>query len=239
MAAGEGFPASFSLLDGVAEFFFIRRNEGFIFNFRRDTIGAENGANHIMGVDFKLRFPGIRYAEFYNELYLEDFTFNLSRTINRNLAYHGGLFLPRVTEDGRVSLRVEYTHTGPIAYGNGTFSGGFTLDRRIFGSDLGSAGNEVYAELRFRPDPETTWSAFADVQFRGVAEAEFPGSGLDEGPDEKRLLLGGAFTRRLLPNLLLRLEASYMKTATFANIAGDDRDDFFFGVTFRATDLGR
>lgn len=239
IAGGEGSPASFSLLDGVAEFFFIRRNEGFIFAFRGATTGGENGANHIMGVDFKLRFPGIRYAEFYNEIYFDDFTFNLSTTINRNIAYLGGFFLPRVTEDGRVSLRVEYTHTGSIWYGNVPFSGGFTFDRRIFGSDLGSAGNEVYTELRFRPDPETTWSAFADVQFRGVAGLEFLGPGADEGPDEKRLLLGGALTRRLLPNLLLRLEASYMKTATFANIAGDDRDDFFFGVTFRATDLGR
>ena len=232
---GEGFP-SFSFIDGLAEFFFIRKRQGRFFNLGSDTTGL-NIANHFMGFDFKFRFPGLRNTELYNEIYFEDLFGGVSTLFNRQLGYLGGFYVPRLSHDGRLGIRIEVTHTSKIFYtGSSPLLAGFIFNRKIIGNDLGPFGNEAYTEILYKPGDKTVWSAFANAQFRGV------GDGRDERvvgvPDEKRYLLGGSLTKHLRSGVQLRLEASYMKTVDFDDVAGDDRDEFFFGVTLRVMDLG-
>lgn len=232
---GEGFP-SFSFIDGLAEFFFIRKREGRFFNLGSDTTGL-NIANHFMGFDFKLRFPGLRNTEFYNEIYFEDLFGSLSTLFNRQLGYHGGFYVPRLSDDGRFGIRVEVTHTSKIFYtGSSPLVAGFTFERSIIGNNLGPFGNEAYGEIYYRPNAGTAWSGFVNAQFRGLggSNAErVPGV-----PDEKRYRLGGSLTKHLRSGVQLRLEASYMRTVDFDDVVGDDRDEFFLGVTLRVIDLG-
>ncbi len=233
LLGGEGFPTSFSFIDGLAEFFFVRRKQKFFFNAGQGT--GENIANHFMGFDFKFRFPGLRYAEFYNEIYFDDLVGGTNTFFTRQLGYQGGIHMPRLTDDGRFGARIEIVHTSRIFYtGAAPLVAGFTFDRRILGNDLGPFGNEAYAEIQYKPDGNTVWSGFANAQFRGVGagnERRVPGV-----PDEKRYLLGGSLTKHLRSGVQLRLEASYMRTVDFDDVAGDDRDEFFFGVTVRVID---
>ncbi|MFQ5704932.1 MAG: capsule assembly Wzi family protein [Gemmatimonadales bacterium] len=226
LLGGEGFPTSFSFFDALAEFFGIRTKQNFFLKFRTGEKG-ENIANHFMGFDFKLRFPALRYTEFYNEFYFDDL-FNPSRLFSEQLGYHGGLYVPRLTPNGSFGGRIEVTHTSNIFY---------TVERRVLGSDLGPLGNELHTEIQYKPDGNTVWSGFANAQFRGLGDGK--NRRVAGVPDEKRYRLGGTFSRRLRSNVMVRLEASYMRTADFDDVAGDDRDEFFFGLTVRVMGLGK
>lgn len=80
------------------------------------AIGANT--NSRAGVYLKFRFPSLRDLEVYQELLGEDNLTREARPIGGALpflavSYQGGLYLPRLTEDGRTDLRFEYALTEP------------------------------------------------------------------------------------------------------------------------------
>ena len=102
---------------------------------------------------FKFHFPRKwRNLELYQEIVGSD---NLTYEIPTlghympflSVAYQGGFYLPRLTQDGLTDLRLEYTLL-PGAYslqnGNSLYS---TYDNQLFGDYLGPNASEVDLEL--------------------------------------------------------------------------------------------
>ena len=234
---GKDFPVSISFFDAFAEFIFIRSKQNLLFNIEVGEVSHEgNIANHFGGFDFRIRVPGFRFTEFYGEIYAEDIDFKVPELFTEDLGFYGGIFVPRLTPDGRFSLRLEYTHTSTIFYtGSRPQTSGHTFNRRILGSDLGPSGNEIFVEVMYRPTPRTTWSTFVNFQSRGfdkriVGES----SGLQS---EKRLQIGGRLTRRLSSKLSLNIDARYQRIQSFAHLPGDDRNRYFSGITLQMIDV--
>lgn len=238
---GENFPINYNFWEALAEFFFIRAKQGFVFNIgvdpgRQKEPQKTNIANHLMGFDLKFRFPSLRYTEFYHEFYFEDMTFNIETTLKRNLGYYGGIYIPRLTSDGKFALRLEYVHTSTIFYTSTLpFDSGFTNERRIFGNDLGPLGNELFGQVDFKSNPETTWSFFSNFQSRGVdknTRAE-----LADAPNEKRLQMGLQVTKLFGVGISVTADARYQRVFDFANVARADKDTYFGGISVRAHNI--
>lgn len=220
---GENFPVSFTFWDALAEFFFSRIKQRFILNIDFDKLQLQNNiANHVMGFDLLFRLPGWRQAEFYHEVYFDDFTLNLNTTLHRNLAYLGGLYLPRVTASGRVGLRAEFSHTSNIFYqSTPPMTAGFTYNNRILGSDLGPRGNALFLAATIRQSARTEWTFSVDLQNRRALQPSLP--------HENRLVLGGALLRRVKLSLSLEIDLRLQRTWAFAHTPGDTRNAFLAG----------
>jgi len=231
IVGGKNFPNSIGFFDVLSEFFFIRNKQNFFFNIGGDdTRVNDNIANHFMGFDFKLTVAALRGLRFYHEFYFDDFTFNLSTTVNRNLGYYGGVYLPRLTANGKFNLRAEFTHTPSIFYrGSRPLISGFTYNRRILGNELGPFGDEVFAELGFLPDTATILNLGFDFQSRGLDNT----ANLVAPANEKRFILSGRLTKRVVKTFWLSLDLRYQRIQSFAHADGDDRNTFLGGVSLR------
>jgi len=228
---GKNFPNSIGFFDVLSEFFFIRNKQDFFFNLGGNTSRVnDNIANHFMGVDFKLTLARLRGLQFYHEFYFDDFTFNLSTTVNRNLGYYGGVYLPRLTANGKFNLRAEFTHTPSIFYrGSRPLIAGFTYNRRILGNELGPFGDEVFAELGFLPDVATILNLGFDFQSRGLDNT----ANLVAPANEKRFVLSGRLTKRVIKQFWLSLDLRYQRIQSFAHADGDDRNTLLGSVSLR------
>ncbi|MFQ5651009.1 MAG: capsule assembly Wzi family protein [bacterium] len=231
---GKNFPVSFTFWDALAEFFFSRVKQKFIFNIGFDELQAENNiANHFMGVDFLIRLPRLRNTEVFSEVYFDDITFNLQKTFDRNLGYYGGIYIPRLTSTGQVSVRMEFSHTSTIFYtGSAPLIAGFTYNRRILGSELGPRANEVFVETGFRPNLQTEWSLSVDFQKRGAERGAREAGAF---VDENRLIFGVRLTRQVRRDLNVTLDLRYQRIQAFAHLKGDNRDTYLAGVSFHFT----
>ncbi|MBW3534895.1 MAG: capsule assembly Wzi family protein [Gemmatimonadetes bacterium] len=111
--------------------------------------------------DLRVRFPDAGGLEVWLEAVLDDF--DLGR-VGSMLWEDGGWLLgarlARLDDAGHVSLAVEGQHTGVRFYGHLDFAGGVTLDRRVLGSELGMAGDGLYARLAL--DRGGPWSFALD-----------------------------------------------------------------------------
>ncbi len=228
---GKGFPNSISFLDAFSEFFFVRIKQNFIFNIGSGSSQvSENIANHVMGFDFKWTLPALHGLQFYNEFYFDDMTFDLSTTINRNLAYYGGIYLPRLSSNAKLNLRMEFTHTSSIFYrGSSLLVSGFTYNRHILGNELGAFGDELFLEAGYWQSTGSLWHFNLNYQNRGVpANVQFEPSG-----DERRFIVGARFSKQIGKKAWLSFDLRYQRVQSFAHATGDDRSHVLAGVSLR------
>jgi capsule assembly protein Wzi len=108
---------------------------------------ARGNTNSRGGVYLKLRLPSLRNLQIYQEILGEDNLTREARPVGRFLpflavSYQGGVYLPRLTEDGRTDLGAEYAllepnysiHNDPLYW---TYSGS------LMGDPLGPNASEV------------------------------------------------------------------------------------------------
>lgn len=121
---------------------FLGRATGF------STGNATQGNTHSRGGIFlKFRFPGLRGLTVYQEEAGEDNLTNEARPIGRFLpflsaSYLGGIYLPRLTSDGRNDLRFEYVILQP-GYSTHSDSLYYTYNNNQFGDALGPNAGEL------------------------------------------------------------------------------------------------
>lgn len=230
---GKNFPESFTFWDGLAEFFFIRIKQNFIFNVDIGEIRPEdNIGNHFMGVDFQTAFPGLRFATFYGEIYTEDVHFNFDRSIHDNVGFRGGIYLPNLLAGGRLQLRLEGVHTPSLFYvSSAPFLSGQTFRKKIFGNNLGPAGNEAFLNVTrvFRRNLEV--SLTNRLQRRGVGKHGNPDRIVNLS-HEWRYELRGALKKWLTRHSRLTFTAAYQRVWNFDHRSGNDRNDFYTSVRF-------
>lgn len=113
-------------------------------------------ANQLAALDFRFKLPFLRNAELYGEYAGED-SGGLEyweELILGDVGYLVGIYFPRLTDDGRTDLRVEYANnshrvdsTPGVWYGNAIFRSGYTHDRMIMGHHMDGDAEDLFVRV--------------------------------------------------------------------------------------------
>lgn len=98
--------------------------------------------NSIAGIDFRWRLPHQSNAQLYGEVYGEDQSHELGFIpFPSKKAFIFGLYLPKITDDGRFEANIEYGHTTDVWYNHWVFGDGYVNAGNIIGDAMGNNAN--------------------------------------------------------------------------------------------------
>jgi hypothetical protein len=115
--------------------------------------------HHLVAVDFRYRMPYLSNAEFYGEWGGNDAGLkpNIRQFLVQDIAYILGIYVPKITADGRTDLRIEYSDNvnegGPgsklngMWYTHGTYTTGVTYEGLILGDHIGPDARDGFARV--------------------------------------------------------------------------------------------
>jgi hypothetical protein len=107
--------------------------------------GTDNdNSNSLAGLEFRWRMPFLRNTEIYGEFSGED-SASVWPIVESYLA---GVYIPRLTEDGRNDFRFEYFLGNNILYTNGTFPAGYIYRGMPIGHSQGGAAQDFFCRFR-------------------------------------------------------------------------------------------
>jgi hypothetical protein len=115
-------------------------------NILRGLVGGSgsDNSNSLAGLELRVRLPFLRNTEIYGEFSGED-----AATFWPIVeSYVAGVFIPRLTEDGRNDFRFEYFLGNNILYTTGTFPAGYNYRGMPIGHSQGGATQDLF--FRFR-----------------------------------------------------------------------------------------
>lgn len=101
---------------------------------------ASDNSNGLAGFEARYRIPCLRNTELYGELSGEDTA--LFWPIVES--YVAGLYIPRLTEDGRNDFRFEFFQGNQILYTHGTFPNGYIYKDMPIGHSQGGATQDFF-----------------------------------------------------------------------------------------------
>jgi hypothetical protein len=104
--------------------------------------GADN-SNGLAGFEMRYRIPWLRNTELYGEFSGEDAA-SFWPIVE---SYVAGIFIPRLTDDGRNDFRFEFFHADQILYTNSTFPGGYLNNNMPIGHSQGGATRDYYSRF--------------------------------------------------------------------------------------------
>lgn len=109
----------------------------------RGLIGGTNAdnSNSVAGVELRIRLPYLRNTEVYGEYSGED-TASFWPIVE---SYVAGVFIPRLTSDGKNDFRFEYFLGNAILYTNSTFQEGYLYRGMPIGHSQGGATEEFFS----------------------------------------------------------------------------------------------
>ena len=179
-------------------------------------------SDKLIGVDARLRIPdaGLTlYTEFATE---DDHNLFIDPTQGAwyNAIWLWGGALTGLGGEGRLDLRLEGVHTGPIAYAHHRFSSGLTVDDRVLGNPIGptAAAVRVVADWTGARDfltVEGAWERYSGDDF----VPRNPGGGrrrVADNPDEIRVRAMADWTRRMDNHLSTTARIGYERVTRFA-----------------------
>lgn len=179
---GQG-ASSLSALDIAGEFF----------GFRPAGTSASdpNLSNHMFDIDLLVRIPQARGLELYTNIAIEDKWKSINKTLKHGMSYLYGIYLPALNASGSLDLRIEYSHINPLQYRHGSYSDGFTINRRLIGWDAGPDSRALRALLRHTISEKLWWGFEFDWDWRSSdIWRELPNRGdivkVASGPTEQR-----------------------------------------------------
>jgi hypothetical protein len=108
--------------------------------------GGTNSDNtkNMGGIELRWRIPYLRYTEVYGEFVGSD-----SAAVWPICdSYEAGIFIPRLTADGRNDFRLEYFIAHPILYTSSTFPEGDIYQGLPLGNSQGGASEQFFARYR-------------------------------------------------------------------------------------------
>lgn len=105
----------------------------------------EDTSNQIASIDFSLRFGFLRNTEIYGEWGGED----EAGGFPSREGYLAGIYIPRITRDATIDLRVEYANnhvdkSPNVWYNHSVYGTGYTYEGSIIGHHMGSDAEDVF-----------------------------------------------------------------------------------------------
>ena len=109
-------------------------------------VGGTNNdnSNSLGGVELRWRIPALRNSEVFVEYSGED----AAKFWPIVESYLAGLFIPRLTDDGKNDLRFEYFLGNNILYAHGEFTEGYLYKDMPIGHSQGGATRDIFFEYR-------------------------------------------------------------------------------------------
>jgi hypothetical protein len=101
---------------------------------------SADNSNSLAGIEARYRISRLRNIELYGEYSGEDTA--LFWPIVES--YVAGLYVPRLTDDGRNDFRFEFFQGNQILYSNGTFPGGYIYKNMPIGHSQGGATQDFF-----------------------------------------------------------------------------------------------
>ncbi len=150
--------------------------------FRIQSIGGEkeNKTNQILAFDIRFTFPFLRYSQLYFEYGGEDSGGTIHQGpqgpeyIVGDNAFLVGVYVPRLTDDGRTTFRFEWMQntfsqdiSPTIWYTHGTYSSGWTYKGMILGHPTGGDSWEMFGRLTRELSQQATLGLDFDYHWRG------------------------------------------------------------------------
>jgi hypothetical protein len=189
----------------------------------KNLSGDEDNSDQLAALDFRLRLPFLWGAEIYGEWGGED----EAGGFFSNMAYLGGIYLPKIESSERLSLRFEYAdlshidENSPPWYHHDIYRSGYTYEGKILGHPVGGTGRDTFGELRALLPAGVTLSLVLDYQTRGS----------NQPVREKHLLPGLGLEWQMRPDMSLSAHYGLDEVKNFGYVPGDDR-------TFHLAELG-
>lgn len=227
IVGGENAPSS-SFGDYIAEFF----------GYRPGNKQITNLSNSISGFEWRGRIPQLRGTEIYGEFYFDDVNFSHPfRSFSQDAGILIGVYLPRLDEPGRLSLRLEGRKFSPILYKHGTWISGWTLNRFILGDPLGPDAESVSLELSRRWSPGlkiSTRFSLERIDSDIYQSSSTAGrSVLINGTPEWRVRNQWKVDKKITKRLSLFGIAGFERVKNFGFVQGDDRTNFILDLQLR------
>lgn len=191
-------------------------------------------SNKFAGFDFRFRVPPARGLEIYGEWIADDMDKRrLGSIFKEDSGYVAGVYLPRVTNDGRVDLRLEYHRTGIRFYRHSQFTSGYVLNSNIIGDNLGPDGNAGYFWVNWDINQENLIEFHGAVEWRSndqyiaFGEPNFRFEKVTVLPKEQRYRMMNSWQHRMkdLP-LSFLLQLGYERVENFNFVEGSNLNNW-------------
>jgi hypothetical protein len=188
-------------------------------------------SDQLAALDLRLRLPFLRNAEVYLEWGGEDTGLkpDIKELLLQDLGYIIGLYFPRLTEDGRTDLRIEYADNvserdNSFWYGHTRYTSGYTYKGFILGHSMGPDARDVFARMTHY---------LRDGLLIGL-DFDYMENGRNLGPVvEKNYQLGTDVTFDFTNALSIKGRYGYEEVANFDLVNGDDRQNNLFMTEVR------
>jgi hypothetical protein len=216
--------------------------------------GNLDNVNQLFAFDLRITVPFLRNTEIYFEYGGEDSATDPGIVVNNegpeflwgDVAYLVGLYVPRVTDDGRTTFRFEWMQNDfanndrsnpadqsppSIWYNHFQFTSGFTYKNRVLGHAAGGDGGEFFWRLTRDITPRITLGGDFSYQWRGdvlLNDADITGR------QRERHYRGGVDLRYFVTDQWeVRSRFALEKVDNFNLQPGDDRTNAIFWVNVR------
>lgn len=136
---------------------------------------SEDNSNSLSGIELRWRMPFLRNTMVFVEYSGED----AAKFWPIVESYLAGIYIPRLTDDGRNDLRLEYFLGNNILYTSGTFNEGYIYRGMPIGHSQGGATQDIFVEYRhWFSVRETVGIDYFNTQ-RGIT-GRLPGQAIEE-----------------------------------------------------------
>ncbi|PIR20631.1 MAG: hypothetical protein COV45_05380 [Deltaproteobacteria bacterium CG11_big_fil_rev_8_21_14_0_20_47_16] len=193
------------------------------------------------------RIPSLRNIEFATQIYFEDISFgDLGPVPGHYLTYFGNLRVPRLTNDGRLSLYAEYEYVGSRPYRHIQYFNGWTLNREFLAHTFGPDTQFVRTDFRYTISPYS-WGDLNLLYIRRLSDiykyvSDGTGSGrivdivtVSSGPKEQHYMAIGEFHVQIAPHWQLYSQAGldWIQNANFVQGQTAQHGLFKLGLMWR------
>ena len=231
ISGGKGSPSS-GLGNRIADIFV-----GYVPNLYGGESPVDNFASNRIGAfSFKFKIPRWRGTQIYYEVTLEDL--NTAYKFFHEAFNRVGVYLPRLSKDGRHSLRFEYKRAGFLPYRHQQYISGWTLHRQILGDELGSDAQAISAlwhyQLNFNWHHNMKWT-FEQRDSDVYSTNNNTVSKISDGQTETRLRLQSEFDWQQTKRLATVLRLGYEHVRDFNFVGGANKNNYMVGLSFRWT----
>ncbi len=170
--------------------------------------------------DFRWRIPVIEiepYAELFWEDCCPDNPFN-----PRDMLNLVGIYVPKLTPDGRADLAIEWVRTNQITYRNAPYTDGFYYKGHAIGHPIGPDGMGIYGIFRYFHSPRL-WGKVVTAWERRERLA-------NPNPED-RFRIQFDVRHEINRSIRLRYEAGYEHVRDFNFAPGANRNNFLVGFS--------
>ena len=186
------------------------------FTGKGENIAGVEAGDQRAGGDIKITLPfKLQPLQLYAEAASEDEAGGLPY----KWAYLTGIYLPRIFNLERITLRCEYATTHVeghpnVWYRHGIYTDGYTYKGKIIGHHMGTDSKDIFMELSYLiPERDGRVSISYDIEEHNLAGA------VREKKDEVSLNV----SFKLKKNIDLKVSYGYADIKNIANISGKDK----------------